>query len=74
MNMDFQEGYCDGLAGAGANREFILNDGYETFTTDYGEGFERGSLDRKTMLTQHQVDKLNDAFALWAEGMGDGDA
>jgi hypothetical protein len=93
MNMDFQDGYCDGLAGAG------MQDRYDISYEHYDYGFQQGSLDRKTMLTRNERqprstegfttleeafaqgvfgdavndDKL-DAFALWAEGMGDGDA
>lgn len=45
MNMDYQEGYCDGLAGAG------LQDRLNDFCgMSYDAGFEHGSLDRKPML------------------------
>ena len=79
---EFFEGYCDGLAGAGMQDR--LSPLYEDWrggqvrphpdeadSVDYYEdGFCAGSLDRKTMLTRNTPD----AFALWAEGMGDGDA
>jgi hypothetical protein len=123
MNMDFEEGYCDGLAGAGMQpRTWIfestphgtLEDEYDN-ACEYEGGFRHGSFDRKTMLTRNTPGSLNapqplgaidgmpvydaflvwlsqknivtyhhlvqwrkestpDAFALWAEGMGDGDA
>jgi hypothetical protein len=62
--MDYQEGCCDGLAGAGAQERggyYYWEDSY------YGEGFLDGSLDRKAMLA-------SDAFARWADGLMDATA
>ncbi len=64
MNMDFQEGYCDGLAGAGVQ---VRMNGTATISPpvlDYSSGFIFGSLDRKAMLTR-------DPFAAWCEGLCD---
>jgi hypothetical protein len=71
MDMDFEEGYCDGLAGAGCQGRYAAAKIIDEFraASEYHDGFEQGSLDRKTMLTPKR-----DAFDVWAEGMGDGDA
>lgn len=53
MNMDYQEGYCDGLAGAGLqNRVELALRGQSAFAdaVQYEEGFIDGSFDRKPML------------------------
>lgn len=77
--MDYQEGYCDGLAGVGVQHR---ND------ADYGVGFCFGSLDRKTMLAPDAFHRWADGLMnstagdvlqpvegdLWADGMGDGNA
>lgn len=42
--MEYQEGYVDGLAGAGMQNRTGLG------TSDYIQGFILGSLDRKDML------------------------
>lgn len=52
--MDYQEGYCDGLSGAGMQ---------DRDTWDYDDGFMYGSLDRKTMLHRET------AFDRWADGL-----
>ena len=65
---DELEGYSDGLAGIGMQTRD--KGWWHVDDDDYGWGFVQGSLDRKTMLTRNTPD----AFALWAEGMGDGDA
>lgn len=44
-NMDYREGYCDGLAGAGMQER-----GNSEGAEQYGRGFVYGSLDRKPML------------------------
>jgi hypothetical protein len=57
MSVDYQEGYCDGIAGAGMQPRIELAEA--SFDRDYGEmddaqqyvaGFDVGSLDRKAML------------------------
>lgn len=51
--MDFQEGYVDGLAGAGMQDRddaLILVTDTEANLLDYDRGFILGSLDRKEML------------------------
>ena len=53
MNMDYQEGYADGLAGAGIqDRAETALRGQSSFADalQYGEGFIDGSFDRKPML------------------------
>ncbi len=58
MNMDYQEGYSDGIAGAGLqDRCCACPD--QTSAAWYEHGFIMGSSDRKAMLEP-------DAFALWA--------
>lgn len=44
MSMDYQEGYNDGLAGAG------MQDRMGRGSASYRDGFDDGSLDRKPML------------------------
>jgi hypothetical protein len=63
MNMDFQEGYCDGLAGHAAQSWSVrgIVGGWQ-----YVRGYALGQLDRITMTDRW--------FDTWAEGMGDGDA
>ena len=64
--MDYQEGYADGLAGAGMQdrphiRGWLFNicEGEDDFITpddacDYIDGHVMGSLDRKAMLAQRE--------------------
>lgn len=48
MDMDYQEGYNDGLAGIGMqDRDVVLVEAYEL-------GFLDGSLDRKEMLREQR--------------------
>jgi hypothetical protein len=63
MDMDFQDGYCDGLAGKGLQAK-----GSRTVVEfwQFVRGLALGSLDRITMTDRW--------FDTWAEGMGDGDA
>jgi hypothetical protein len=66
---DYQEGYADGLAGAGVQDRSTdswieLQDEY-----DYELGFIHGSMDRKTMLTAEAA--KFDAFVAWCEGLVD---
>lgn len=48
--MDYQEGYADGLAGAGLQERDADCFG----RSNYRAGFCDGSLDRKAMLAQHE--------------------
>lgn len=46
-NMDYREGYCDGLAGAGMQERPIQN---PLWHNAYNRGFAFGSFQRKAML------------------------
>lgn len=50
MSMDYQEGYNDGLAGAGMQER----DKHPHSIPAYLSGFIDGSLDRKVMLAQQE--------------------
>ena len=57
MTMDYQEGYADGLAGAGMQDRMSFMRGADAHWREidlYEEGFELGSLDRKPMLAKAQ--------------------
>lgn len=51
-----QEGYSDGISGAGMQDRQAA--------PDYAAGYTLGSLDRKVMLR-----RLDGAFAAWADGL-----
>jgi hypothetical protein len=70
---DHQEGYADGLAGAGmqprielAEASFDRHYGDMDDAQQYADGFELGSIDRKAMLARQP-----DAFAAWCSGLID---
>lgn len=72
MDMEHQDGYCDGLSGKRHQSPIVrlMNDEPPPLYAQYLAGYVMGVHDRDMMLEEMTLD----AFALWAEGMGDGDA
>ena len=82
--MAYQEGYCDGVAGAGMQHQDALccDDTMHVvhlyqagkaiegdMVSDYAKGFLLGSLDRKTMLHREQLQALADRCVdEWSRG------
>ncbi len=63
MNMDFQEGYCDGLAG---HMQQPWQARGVVGAWQYLRGYALGALDRIAMT--------NGVIAAWCDGLCDGDA
>jgi len=64
MDMDYQEGYADGIAGAGMQDRLACDD--QTGAMEYQRGFIAGSQERRIMLAN---EKPNDTEYPWWENL-----